>query len=172
MTDLAATVLTLTPQQRSQVNAALQQVQAEVSKWAWAHVERTEPQGNEVANYSLPRDKELMQRMRDYLTTAIADAVGGERTRVFLNPHASKWVRDITGFSTSPELIVKRYVDEDGQEWFGIPDRIGRAPQWELSLQRDFPEVLRSIFPNGWADLAAREGFTLPEKSHRRSALP
>jgi len=183
LTDLAATVLTLTPGECSRVNAALQQAQTAVTAWALAHVERIEPQDDEVARYTLPSDPELMQSMSNHLATAIADAVGGERTKLFLGPHASKWIRGIipSFISSDPEylmtLIVKRYVDENGDSCLGTQCRMIHpeyrwlaAPKEALTVQSDFPEVFRSVFPNGWADVAAREGFTIPEEPSKKQA--
>jgi len=31
-----------------------------------------------------------------------------------------------------------------------------------------FPEVLRPLFPKGWADLAEREGFKLPKEFQKK----
>jgi len=176
LTDLAATVLAFTPSERSQVDAVLQQAQSAVRDWALSHVQRIEPQDDEVARYTLPSDPELTRSMSNYLATAIADAVGGERTKVFLGPHTTKWIRSITveGYTSAPDwlktLIIRRYVDENGDSRLGtecrmLPaqDRWLSTPKNALTLQSDFPEVFRSVFPNGWADLAAREGFTIPE---------
>jgi hypothetical protein len=30
---------------------------------------------------------------------------------------------------------------------------------------KDFPKAFRPIFPNGWADVAEREGFELPKET-------
>jgi hypothetical protein len=185
LTELAVTVLALTPGESSRVNAALQQVQSAVRDWALAHVQRIEPQEDEVARYTLPSDPKLTKSMSNYLATAIADAVGGERTKVFLGPHASMWIRGIIPnvISSDPEylmtLIVKRYVDENGDSRLGTQCRMLHpeyrwlaAPMEALTLQSDFPEVFLSVFPNGWADLAAREGFTIPEEPNRVQAGP
>jgi hypothetical protein len=185
LTDLTATVLSLTPGERSQVDEALQRVQTAVRSWALAHVERIEPQDDEVAHYRLPFDPELTPSMSNYLATAIADAVGGERTEVFLAPHASRWIRDITPYLYKSEpmalmtLIVNRYVNQDGDSWLGAQfGWLGGQgfkslvpPKEPLTLQSSFPEAFRSIFPNGWADVAEREGFELPKGPPKEQPL-
>lgn len=183
LTDLAVTVLAFTPSERSQVDAVLQQAQSAVRDWALAHVQRIEPQDDEVARYILLPDKEFSQSMSNYVVTAIANAVGGERTKVFVGPHASKWIRGITveGYERNPgmsmTLIVRRYVEENGNSLLGTlcmmepaDYRWSGAPREALTLQSKFPEVFRSVFPNGWADVAAREGFTIPEEPSKKQA--
>jgi hypothetical protein len=46
---------------------------------------------------------------------------------------------------------------------FGTPQQTGDSNPIDFS-QRPFPRAFLLAFPNGWADIATREGFQLPEQ--------
>jgi hypothetical protein len=50
LSEVAFGILALTPEQRGQLEAALQGVQTDSNDWALAHVERREPKDNVVAD--------------------------------------------------------------------------------------------------------------------------
>jgi len=170
--DLVATVLALTPAERGQVEAAVAGVNTEFKDWALAHLERHEPKDDIVAHYSLAGDPAMSQSISNRFAATVFAAIGRERAEV-IRSSARDWMFNLGVLNwmtlTQPTTImVKRYVDGDGQVWFGKPGGGGRAPQYDLSLRSSFPVMFRPIFPNGWADVAKQEGFELPEESRKR----
>jgi len=174
LTDLAATVLAMTPGERGQVEAAMQRVQSNFKDWALSHIERTEPKDDVVAQYTLPGDPALSQSLSNNFATGVFDALGRERAELIL-ASAPNWMIATIGFPEKPTtLIVKRYLA-------GNEPRLKVQHQWSngstqsqdlwLGPQRGlarFPAALRPIFPNGWADMAQREGFEMPKESQEK----
>ena len=168
LTDMAASVLALTPGERGQVEAAMQSGQTDFSDWALAHVERTEPKVDVVAQYTLPGDPAMSQSISNSFATGVFDAVGRERAELIL-ARARNWMKSI-GLGEKPAtLIAKRYLAGNEQrlkvKWPAGSendlwnDKLGLAP---------FPKPFLPIFPNGWADVAKREGFEMPKESEKK----
>lgn len=171
LTDLAATVLAITTEERGQIEAALQRVQAEFKDWVLAHVERGEPKDDVVAQYTLPNDQAMLQSISNNFAAGLLDTLGRERTEVIL-PSARYWMNSDMGLGGSQptRIIIKR--DLAGNErrlkveiWYP-----GGGPNTGDLAQhlRSFPPALRPLFPNGWADVAQREGFELPEEPQKK----
>ena len=158
-TDTAATVLALTPAERRLVEAAIQRVQTDFNDWAVTHTERTEPKDDVVAQYTLQNDPAMSISNNFY--AGLFNALGRERTELIM-PSAWNLMNSI-GISGEPTtMIVKRHFVGDEQrlefqQWSpsstGGPDGLS-----DHALPRRFLPV----FPNGWADVAKREGFELP----------
>lgn len=165
LTDNAATVLALTPGERGQIEAVMQQVQTDFNAWALAHTERTEPRDDVVAQYTLLNDPAMT--VSNKFAARLSDAVGQERAGLIL-PSAREWMRDIGVREEPATMIVKRYSAGNEQRlkvqmfWsFGTRDQSGETYPRSLS-QRPFPRAFLPMFPNGWADVAKREGIELP----------
>lgn len=182
VTDIAATVLSVTPGERDQVEAAMLQVQTVGKEWAssqdakdWAssHIERSEPKDNVVAQYSLPGDPPMLQSLSNDLASAVSDAVGRQRAELIM-PSAANWTLMSTGIYSRPTtMTVRRHPVGDEPRlnvqivWGGGAFDSGDlwlGPPWGMN----FPEVFRPIFPDGWADLAKREGFAWPEEPQKK----
>ncbi|MGA2544608.1 MAG: hypothetical protein ABSG78_23910 [Verrucomicrobiota bacterium] len=174
LTDSAAAVLALTPGERSQVEAAVQRVRTDGRDWASSHIERTEPKDDVVAQYTLPGDPALAQSLSNKVATAVFDALGRERAELIV-PSAEGWMSQSTGiYATKPTIMtVKRY--QAGNEprlkvqihWHDgaiQSSDLWQGPRCDLAV----PGVFRPIFPDGWDDVAKREGFELPEKSQEK----
>jgi hypothetical protein len=172
LTDIAAIVLALTPGERVQVETAMQRVQAEGKDWASSHIERSEPKDDVVAQYTLPGDPTMS--ISNNFASGVFEALGRERAELIL-PSAENWMISSTGIGdTKPTtMTIKRYLAGNEQrlkvqiQWHDGATQsqdLWLGPPWGI----DFPEVFRSIFPNGWVDLAKREGFELPEKSQEK----
>ncbi|MBI3850380.1 MAG: hypothetical protein HY298_08840 [Verrucomicrobia bacterium] len=177
LTDVATAVLALTPQERGQVEAALQRVKKDFTDWMLAHVERAEPKDDLVAQYTLPKDDTMSQSISNNLITAVAGALGGERAELIL-PTSQAWMKSIGLYDCDAKpvtLIIKRYQAGDEQRLkaqtsndYGKGMNFPRdlwTPEWKLY---PFPRTFRLIFPNGWADVAKREGFELPPEPEKK----
>jgi hypothetical protein len=176
LTDAAAAVLALTPEERTQVEAAVERVKTDFKDWALAHVERVEPKDDVVAHYVLPKDRETWRSITNNFTAAVFGALGLERTELIL-PAAQSWMLELGLYDcyTGPwTMIVTHDLAENEQRlkiqlnqgsrdvtsqdlWLG--PKKGLAP---------FPKAFQILFPNGWADVAEREGFELPEDDQKK----
>ena len=169
LTDMAATVLAMTPEERGQVEAAMQRVQTDFNAWALAHVERSEPKDDVVAQYTLPGDPAMSQSISDNLATGVFDALGKERAELIL-ASASQWMSDIGLHGKPGKIIVKRVLAGNEQRLkVEILYPLGNTVSLDLTQYlRSFPAAFRSIFPDGWADVAKREGFELPPETQKK----
>ncbi len=177
LTDMAATVLAMTPAERGQVEAAMQRVQTDFKDWALARVERSEPKDDVMAHYSLPGDPTMSQSITNSFATALFDALGRERAELIIFPSAYNWMFGIGILDENAKppitMIVKRYMDGDeprlrAEVRLGTRRQKDGATPFNLSQGSYFPPAFRPIFPKGWADVAKREGFELPEEPQKK----
>jgi len=168
LTDVASTVLALTPGERGQVEAAIQRVRAEFKDWALAHVERTEPKDDVVAQYTLTDDPAMFQSISNNFVAGVFDALGKERAELIRFSAGNWFVSDIGLRGYSAKLVIKRVLVGNEQR-LKVQMQGGGADEGYLPLPwNSFPAALRPIFPNGWADVAQREGFELPPESQKK----
>ncbi len=171
LTDTAATLLTVTSSEREKVDSTIQQVQTAFNTWAMAHTRRTEPAGEVVAQYTLEGDPSVRSSLSNALTTGIFEAVGPERAQ-FIVPSARNWLTSLVRNLDDPyTMVVTRYNNANGQGLraqfiygFGTTRPLGNLVPKDLS-ECWFPTPFLPLFPNGWADVAKREGFQLPQGS-------
>ncbi len=107
---------------------------------------------------------------------AVFDAVGKERAELIM-PNVPEFLF-VIGIRQGPlTMMVKRSLAGNEQrlkvEMFAGTqqqqpnERYGSA--WaSVSSGGNFPPAFRPIFPNGWADVAKREGFELPEEAQKK----
>jgi hypothetical protein len=170
LTDIAATVLAVTPAERSQVDAALERAQAEFKEWALSHTERSEPKDDVVAQYTLANYP--ARSVSNNFARALTDAVGRDRTD-FILLSAQDWFFAIGMFDQPATMIVKRTGAGSEQRLqlvlrsFGTSHQTGDSHPIDLN-RRPFPRAFLPVFPNGWADVAKREGFELPEDLQKK----
>jgi len=173
LSEVAATILAMTPEERGQVEAAIQQAQMEFNDWALAHVERRERTDGELAHYYLPGDPAMVQSIRTNIAAGILAALGKERAKI-MQGSVSSWMSDNVGLGTKgatlyilrelvgndPRLKAEKLNSDKRASGIGISS--GYFPEFDL------PGTFRPIFPNGWADVAEREGFELPKESQKK----
>jgi hypothetical protein len=172
VTELAGRVFAIRPEERGQAEAALQQAQQAFANWVVTHVERTEPGGGLVAQYALPGDPKVSESIREEFHAALSVALGQERADL-LRPSAEDWMRSFGLFDCGDKptaMTVTLYQAGDEQRMkLEIQNWLGRGSILSRDLtdnsDADFPRIFRFTFPNGWADLAQREGFELPPGS-------
>lgn len=159
LSEVAGTVYALSPEERVQVEWALQQVPTYFREWVVARVERIEPKDDVLAHYTLPLDPTFS--VTNKVATALANAVGRDRGELILRAvRQSMWELNLGRKPSS--LIVRR-------EQSGGESRL-KLEAWDMKFAGytgflpdcRFPEAFRPLFSNGWADLAVREGFELP----------
>lgn len=168
LNDVAATTLTITPEERGPLEAAIEQAKTDFKDWVLAHAQRAEPAGDVVASYSLPGDSTMAGNIRTNFFTAASGAIGRERVDL-IRDTAGTWMQEMGVSARSTKLTIRR-------EMVGNEPRLkvelrenGRNSSAYLPLSgRDFPKALQPLFPNRWASLAEREGFELPKKAPKK----
>ena len=166
LTDVAATVLAMTPEERSQVEAAIERVRTDFRDWALANVQRTEPKDDVVAQYALPKDPATSQNISNALVNAVLQTLGQDRTGMILG-RLTYWMNETVGLldCAKSEVTFKVLRSVTGYETT-LNARV-TTPNMPSSYRisdrsHGFPRACRILFPNAWADVAEREGFELP----------
>jgi len=163
-TDEAATIFTMTPGEHAQVEAALKRMKTEFNNWAREHVERYGPYGDTVAAYSVPVNPSIGTNFM----AAVSQALGANRAEFFLNSVHPGSIAVTQPSPTYLSIDRSRAGNEIRLEAYSYPwpdGGLGWRDLWD-NARGDlvpFPEDFRAIFPNGWADVAEREGFELPK---------
>ncbi len=168
LTENAATVLAVTPRERGEIEAAMHRAEAELDQWALSHTERIEPKDDVVAQYTLQNDPAMS--VSNNFTASLLKAVGPQRAEL-IRHSAWQWMRRIGVLEGSRTMIVRRSIAENGKRLtfhmlFDGPEDHVVGPQ-DIS-ERPFPRAFLPVFPNGWADVAKREGFELPEEFQKK----
>jgi hypothetical protein len=109
LTEIASSVLALTPGERDQVEASIQRVQTDFNDWARAHTERSEPKGEVVAEYTLHND-DIYLSVSNRFAAGLHEALGRERAELILDSAvASPYAAGIHGGDTMT-MVVKRHL--------------------------------------------------------------
>ena len=166
--DAALGALAITPEERGQLEAAIEQAQTEFNDWVLGNVQRVEPADDVVARYTLAGDAITAQGITNNFFTAVAQAVGPQRTDL-IRDNVLAWLRKMGVSERSTRLTIKREVVGDDSRLKVEMRENGRNKSAYLPLKDDdFPKALRLLFPNRWAGLAEREGFELPKGPQKK----
>ena len=166
LSDLACSVLAISPEEREKVESAMERARVEFKDWALSHTEREEPKGDVVAQYTLANDPAMA--ISNNFAAGLREALGRQRAEIILGSGSTwDWLRRVGRFSEPVTMIVSRYLAGAEQRFqyqelsaFGTPRQWG-ARASDIS-SHNFPPGFLPLFPNGWADVAKREGFELP----------
>lgn len=175
LSDNAVKVLAITPEERARVEAAIQRAQTDFNAWALSHTDRSEPKDDVAAQYTLQNDPALSVSNR--FAAGLFEAVGKERVE-FIQPAVSELLFDI-GIREEPlTMIVKRSLAANEPQlkveiFEGAKQADRYGGRWaSVSPGGNFPPAFRPVFPNGWADVAEREGFELPKEPQKKEPQP
>jgi hypothetical protein len=159
--DFTCGLLGLSPAEQSTIEAVLGGIRKERS----LAVQRAEPRGDVVAQYTMPAvDPSSEQTLSNRFAAEITSVVGPERAD-FLAPEAWRQLSfDLAPPVANTMIIRKTLVDGEPDLICEMSDggylmlvRYGRYPSgWFLTL-----------FPDGWKTLAGQEGFELPPNCQR-----
>jgi len=129
----------------------------------------------------LPGDPDMVLSISNNFATGVFEALGRERAELILSSPANwNWIRYI-GIRAYPTtvpttnlttMIIQRYQAGNEQR-LKVQTHMpfGKGPTFDLWRDHSeamFPKAFLPIFPDGWADVAKREGFELPEKSPQK----
>lgn len=169
MTEVAASVLALTDQERAAVEAASQRAVAERQNWLLDHAQRLEPKGDVVANYVIPADPAFSQTASNSFAGVVLAALGAERAGLLLD-YARSWMGRVGMLGEhSRELQVRGEGSGGEPRYTWSLHYSGRISSSQGLAPYHFPEAFRPLFPNGWPEMAAREGFELPKEFHQNA---
>ena len=166
VTDEARDLLGLSPGEQSALGAALDRAR----EGQWLRIERTEPKGDIVAQYTVPApDPVFDQSISNHFAAEVAAVVGPERADMLL-PDAWRELR--SGLAPAkPETMTIRRAMVDGE-----PDLICEMKRGDILSDSTSPvryahypsAWFLTLFPGGWKALAEREGFELPQRFQTR----
>lgn len=180
LTAAACGTLAITPAERAKMEGLIAQVSAQYDSWVLTHYQRDEPGSNVVAQYELPLDPQFSCGISNEFMTGTTGILGAERARLLAN-YSESWMSDvgmqpemsrtlagpldigplvlavtIEGTNRTPGYIDHSYTYDLHQ---GVVVNLSR---WYITPKQALPARFRPLFPNGWADIAKREGFELP----------
>jgi hypothetical protein len=161
-------VLGLTPAERAASETAFQRAEAEHAAWVKSAVQRVEPAGDILADYWIPANPELARQIDAETKALLSETLGPDRADLVKRWSNAWWFRHGGMGRDNFRFTVRRHTDGGSQPlWYALV-----VPEYEVASTMDgdvtpttpFPELLRSVFPGGWRDLAQREGFALPKQ--------
>ena len=168
LSDTVCEVLSITPEERQQVDSALTKTIEDFSAWARANVQREPPSGDTLAHYTLPADPELAQSLTNVLFSSMNAILGEDRSSLLQGYAEGAFERSTCYFgSMTSTLAVVRKSNEDGQASLFFEQSVAGPGRGSSSASGPlpsggFPDGFRSIFSGGWEELAQREHFELP----------
>jgi hypothetical protein len=160
-TDTACQLLGLSSTEQSALTAALQRAH---NDWQAPAVERAEPHGDIVAQYTVRApDAEAEMSLSNRLAADFVGAVGAERAELLM-PAAWYEFRNGLG-STEAETLIVRRTDNNGESDLVWQTNRGNNSSKGSVRYAYYPSSwFLTAFPGGWKTLAEREGFELPAK--------
>jgi hypothetical protein len=164
LTPAACAALVLTPDERATIETALKRAEAEHAAWAKTALQRVEPAGDVLADYRLPANPELARQLYAEQKALLSTALGPDRAGMVRSWSDRWWLRHWSLGERNSRFTVRRHTDGRSQPlWHELTlGPILGITDGALTPDAVFPDLLRSVFPGGWRDLAQREGFALP----------
>ncbi len=164
ISETASDLLALSPEEQSALQLAFQQSQ---QGWQGPKVERTEPNGDVVAQYSVSStDAAFEQSLSNNFATGIARVVGPERAD-FLLPGAWREFRSQLGPREAETMTIRRSVVDGEPDLVCEMKRGEQIPTQPVRYAHYPSRWFLTAFPGGWKTLADREGFELPRNFQR-----
>ena len=171
LNDSIAALLALTPQERSQIEAAMEHVRADLKDWAISHTERSEPRDDVLAQYTLQSAPPTS--ITNKFMSEIFSAIGKERTELMQMGSSNApigsiqhWMSRLAKWGADkPVTMILRRVSEGNKEVLKSQQSERDGERWNPNW---FPTVFRPLFQDGWADVAEREGFELPPPPEKK----
>lgn len=189
LTSTAAATLALTDDEQAAINTMTGQLMAARLAWDKDHLQRTEPGGNILAQYSLPVDTDLAQSQIAVFTNGIYNTLGAQRAQLLQNQSA-QWMQD-HGLVVGPDLssvpadlypqlpdsarnpqpttmTLESYQAGDEMQITVRLQEAGGTMTTSISPWQPVPAAFSALFPGGWPEIAQREGFQLPKSFYNQ----
>jgi hypothetical protein len=158
-TDTASAVLALSQAEQSGIRAALQHAR----DLAWSRVQRTEPAGDIVAQYTIPADPLLEHSISNNFSADITAVLGVERADLFLHQGWRELKSEFAPDEQEPVTMTIRRSAVDGESKLFWEIRQGNSLSSSEIRYATYPRWFWLLFPGGWQGIAQREGFELPK---------
>jgi hypothetical protein len=181
VTDAACGVLAISAEERTKMDGLISQLSGQYDSWVLTHYQRDEPGSNVVAKYELPQDPEYSSTVSNQFVTGAVGILGTERGRLLAN-YSVDWMSEV---GMQPEVnrtlagpvdigplvftvtLEKASRGRGGQTNYSYSFALHQGVlvnlyRWDVTPKQALPVRFRPLFPNGWPDLAKREGFELP----------
>jgi hypothetical protein len=144
---------------------------ADYKTWLQTHARREAPSGDVLAKYVLESDPEFSASALLTFTNLISTTLGSERGGLFqqyawnimeaFGMFGADWA-----YTEPTSMTIKRQGD-----YLQMELRQARSMMsCGLSSWQPLPPAFAPLFPGGWAELAQREGFELPEEFKKHKA--
>jgi hypothetical protein len=159
--EISCDILALTAGEKSAIQAALSQGR----QAAWLSVERSEPGGDIVAQYTVQTpDAAVQLAVSNNFAAALTDAVGVERAGLLLPGAPGAWseLKSQLWPDETETMTVRQISTDAGTDLvceIGKGTNVSTQPVRYASYP-SFPFL--TLFPGGWKTLAQKEGFELP----------
>jgi RNA polymerase sigma factor (sigma-70 family) len=161
-------VLGLTPAERAASETAFLRAEAEHAAWVKTVVQRAEPAGDILADYWIPANPELARQIEAETKALLSVTLGPDRADLVQRWSNAWWFRHGGLGRDNFRFTVRRHTDGGSQPlWYAlvVPEHeVASTMDGDVTPTTPFPELLRSVFPGGWRDLAQREHFALPKQ--------
>lgn len=159
----ACDVLAITPDERATLDAAIQSLSDDYNTWAQAHIRRGDPSGNIVAQYTLSADNDFSLSLSNRFAGALTSTLGEQRGSLLMQ-YSSSWMEQL-GMNGGDDTTLTVRLQHGGDDpAYGYEVKQGGGINSSvIAPHQGFPGAFRPLFPNGWTDLAQREGFPLPK---------
>ena len=161
--DWVCGLLSITPQERQQIDSACMQTRTEFTSWAKANLQREGPSGERIARYTIPASAEFAQRLTNSFYSAVNRVIGDERGQLLWSYEAHWFKMKLGSFGGVSNVLTIARRPETGQPdlWYSYRPQGHAGP----IAQEEMPNTFRNLFPGGWSELAQLEGFELPKSS-------
>jgi hypothetical protein len=168
LTGVVCDVLAITADERRVIETTMRQIMVDYKAWLESHVRREEPAGDVLAKYSLTPESEISQSLSNRFVSEVFATLGRERGDL-LKRYSSDWMTGLgmqgaSWPSSDVTMTVKRYGSTEQPHLNLEVRQAGNTMSTDVSPSQQFPEAFKPLFPGGWKDLAAREGFELPKE--------
>jgi hypothetical protein len=162
LADQPCALLSITTEERQQVDAAFANSWDEFAAWAKVNIQRDGPSGQMLVRFTIPGSTQIAQILTNHLFSNIAGAIGSERAEL-LGSFAGGWLQTSAPYfaGLTNSLAVLQQPDAGGKSAL-VCRRCGRAEITTTIDPHYFPPPWEKIFPDGWTEIAQREGFQLP----------
>jgi hypothetical protein len=161
-------ILSITPEERRQIEAACTTARAQFVSWANANIRRETPGGSVLARYTIPASSELAQSLTNSFRAAINSAIGAERLTL-LWQYKQWWFDHELGHfgsvANTLDLMRDPLHPKKDDLWYAAEGHAGPI------AEEACPGTFRNIF-GGWHDILAREGMEMPKAMTNPPATP
>ena len=169
--DATRAVLAISSAEQTAIKAAVQQAkEAAWTRLQRTELQRTEPVGDIVAQYTIPAaDPSFEQAISNRYSAEITGILGAERADVFLHQGWNELRGQLALTAAEPITMKIRRSVNGGEPKFSYQLTQGGSSKMEYVRYANYPSLwFLALFPGGWEAIAQREGFELP-KNFRNS---